>query len=168
MVKSDMDLFSRVVANEARHSNRMSMRFHLAVLLLALLLGGCRGDVVREPEDLSIEGTPWRLERVDVSGTVTELGGNEIYSIILEADGFLSGQADCNDCDGSYHFRDDGAIVLSVSCYESACGSSGSTLPHFPIFASGVFDHEIVGSTLTLHKRQNEGTLTLMYIAATD
>lgn len=141
-------------------------RVHIAALLLALSVGACRGDIIREEEDLPLEGTQWRLESVYISGKMTEPDRAEIYSFIFQPDGFLNGQANCNECNGTYHYRDDGDLVLSIGCTEKACGSPRSTIPHFSVYASGVFGHTIERSTLTLRKRQLEGSLTLVFTGA--
>ena len=139
-----------------------SSRMRMGALLFALLISACRGDLVSEPDELSLEGTTWVLDSIDLSGKITEPGTDEVYSILLE-ESLVAGRADCNDCTGTYHFRTDDALVLSLGCTESACGPSGSSFPHFPVFASGVFDVEIDESMLTLRKHQSEGSLHLLF-----
>lgn len=136
-------------------------------LLLVMSAPGCRGDIPSETDGTSLEGTAWTLDRIEQSGKAAEPLRNEIYSILLKEGGLISGQSDCNDCVGTYHFQQDGALVLSLGCTESACGPSGSSFPHFPVFASGVFDHEVDGSILVLRKRQSEGSLRLIFTAET-
>lgn len=137
-------------------------RMRMWALLFALLISACRGDLISEPDELSLEGTMWVLDSIDLSGKITEPGRGEVYSMLLE-ESRISGRADCNDCTGTYHFRTDDAIVVSLGCTEMACGPEESTLPHFPIYASGVFDIAFDASTLTLQKHQSEGSLTLIF-----
>ncbi len=139
-------------------------RAKMCGLLLLFLASACRGDLVSGNDPHPLETTTWILDHIDLSGKVSEPAVNETYSIILEGS-IVAGRADCNDCSGSYHFQSNDALVLSLGCTESACGPSGASFPHFPVYASGVFDHEIDESTLTLRKHQSEGSLNLVFLA---
>ncbi len=128
-----------------------------------LLVSACRGDLFSGPDELPLEGPTWTLNHVDRSGDVTEPDDDETYFLLFDTLGVLRGRSDCNDCNGTYHIRKTDTLVLSLGCTEAACGPSGSSLGHFPVFASGVFDYRIDDSRLTLRKKQAVGTLSLVF-----
>ena len=134
-----------------------------AVFGVALLTWGCRGGLLSDPDDLALEGTSWKLEYVDVSGNINEPPEDEKYLLRFDSSGAIGGQSDCNSCEGSYHVRKSGELVLSVGCTEAACGPSGSDIGHFPVYASGVFGYDIDGNRLTMHKQQSSGHLILAF-----
>ena len=134
-----------------------------AVLGVALLTWGCRGGLLSDPDDLPLDGTTWTLVYIDVSGDISEPPEDESYLLRFDSSGVLVGQSDCNSCEGSYHVRKSGTLVLSLGCTEAACGPGGSEIGHFPVFVSGVFVHDIDGNRLTMQKQQSSGSLLLAF-----
>lgn len=135
-----------------------------AVFGATFMMCGCRGDLLSDANDLPLEGTTWTLSHVDISGNISEPPEDETYLLRFDSSGVLAGQSDCNRCEGSYHVRKAGTLVLSLGCTESACGLSGSEIGHYSVYVSGVFSHEIDGNRLTMHKQQSSGSLVLAYV----
>jgi heat shock protein HslJ len=105
----------------------------LVLILAALALTGCSAG--GEALDDGVAGGPaingmtdvvWQWLRVDSTGS----GGEQVtvanpadYTVIFRADGSMSGQADCNNFEGTYTMMDGGAMTIAIAhSTDESCG----------------------------------------------
>lgn len=93
----------------------------LLLLLFALALAGCGGGV--DADDYTLTSWDWALQRITAAdGAVTAVPNPDLYTILFNADGTLTGLADCNNFGGSYTEANDGLQIMLGPTTLMACG----------------------------------------------
>jgi hypothetical protein len=90
----------------------------------------------------------WELESYGpLSGDPTPVEPDESYTLHFVPDGAVTGNADCNECAGSYEVAPQCSIEVVLICTEMACGS-------VPGYVESVYDvsrYEVEGGALRLY-----------------
>ena len=108
----------------------------LAVLGVMLLLAACRQAATPTPAD-SIQGILWQWTSLTnhSTGETTTVSNPENYTITFNADGTLTGQADCNTFNGTYS-QENGFIITLGAATMAYCGETSLDQQYLTLLGS--------------------------------
>lgn len=94
------------------------------MLLFALALTGCLGATTEPTEDITGVEWQWQSATNEADGTVTTVANPTAYTVTFNDDGTVSGQADCNQFNGSYTQVDAELSIQLGPMTLAACGEA--------------------------------------------
>jgi heat shock protein HslJ len=117
--------------------NKKSRSIGVLVSLGALLLlVACAGGATSTPTD-SIQGIVWQWTSLTnkTTGETTTVSNPESYTITFNADGTLTGQADCNTFNGTYSQENGFTITLGATTM-AYCGEASLDQQYLTLLGS--------------------------------
>ena len=97
-----------------------------ALLLIVPAVGCASGNSATESTEFSLTGVNWRWESMTVRGAegedVTTVSDPSLYTVVVNEDGTLNGQADCNVYGGSYTTEQGGIQIALGPTTTAFCG----------------------------------------------
>lgn len=92
----------------------------LVAVIAVILLAGC---TTTTPPEFTLTGIEWQWQNWTVAGEgTTEVPNPENYTLLFNADGTLSGRADCNNFAGTYTQNNGGIQIALGPMTAAACG----------------------------------------------
>jgi heat shock protein HslJ len=103
---------------------QLDVRKTASALALAITLAGCAGDATRVTNPSPLDGTAWRLSRLErADHTVVTITDPDRYTLSF-AGSRLSIRSDCNRCSGTYQLTSAVFTVGPLACTKAFCGEA--------------------------------------------